>query len=201
MKIIGITGGVGSGKSLVLSFLADCNGIASAVIEADKVAHELQKKGEPCYAAIVEAFGKDILNESGEINRGKLGKLVFGNKEKLNRLNAIVHPLVKQEIIRQVEQYRSNGRIEYLFIEAALLIEEHYDEICEELWYIYVSREERIRRLQASRGYSSEKALQMMSRQLSEEAFRSHCKVVIDNNGSIEDTYRQLREVLAWQNG
>lgn len=200
MKVIGITGGVGSGKSLVLSWLAGQHRASCAVIEADKTAHRLQQKGNSCYHAIVQEFGRQILDEKEEISRTRLGSMVFGDKERLERLNAIVHPLVKQEIIRQLKDYRRRNDIQYVFIEAALLIEEHYDVICDELWYIYVDKNKRIERLKESRGYTDTRIQQMMDRQLDEQTFRSCCQVVIDNNGSAEDTFRQIREVLAWQN-
>lgn len=198
MRIIGITGGVGSGKSAVLDFLAKHDAVA--VIDADKVAHQLQDKGRAGYEEIVKVFGQEVLDSGGIIDRGKLGAIVFHDEGQLLKLNAIMHPLVKQEIMRQLQEYAAHMSVAYVFIEAALLIEEHYDEICDELWYIYVQEEQRMQRLKQSRGYSEEKIIQMMGCQLEEEVFRRHCQVVIDNNGSIEETYRQIREVLAWQN-
>ena len=200
MKIIGITGGVGSGKSMILEYLREQTFEPAVVIEADRVAYELQRKGNLCYDAIVNAFGCDILDEAEEIDRYKLGSIVFQDEEQLRRLNALVHPLVKQEIVDRIRTEREKNSAAYLFIEAALLIEEHYDEICDELWYIYVSKEQRYERLRTSRGYSDEKIAQIMNNQLEEETFRRHCQVVIDNTGSKEDTFRQLREVFAWQN-
>lgn len=201
MKVIGITGGVGSGKSSVLTWLATQTYAKTAIIEADKTAHSLQKKGTTGYNAIVKQFGTEILMQNKDIDRAKLGELVFSDKEKLQKLNTILHPLVKQEIIRQIEMIRREHKISYIFIEAALLIEEHYDVICDELWYIYVSREKRIQRLKKSRGYTDDKIRQIMERQLDEETFRKNCHIIIDNNGREEDTFRQIREVLEWQNG
>lgn len=201
MKVIGITAGVGSGKSLVLSWLASQTYAPTAVIEADKTAHGLQKKGFAGYDAIIRQFGTDILTQDGDIDRKKLGELVFANRTELERLNAILHPLVKEEIVRQIAQLRSEQVVRFVFIEAALLIEEHYDEICDELWYIFTNKENRIQRLKQSRGYSDEKIRQIMDSQLDEGTFRRKCQIIIDNNGSEEDTFKQIREVLEWQNG
>lgn len=208
MKVIGITGGVGSGKSLVLAYLRDLsnnypeppfNNIKTYVIEADKVAHDLQKPGNLCYDAIVSAFGQNILNKDGTIDRKELGSIVFSDENRLMELNAIVHPFVKQYIIQTIDAIGRKQSADYIFIEAALLIEEHYDEICDRLWYIYVNEENRRKRLKASRGYSDEKISQIMEKQLDEATFRKACQVVIDNNNSAEDTYRQIREELACQ--
>lgn len=198
MKVIGITGGVGSGKSLVLAYLRKKQGVI--VIEADKLAHDLQKQGNLCYDSIVREFGESILDETGEIDRAKLGSIVFSQEEKLLKLNAIVHPFVKKAIIHTIDTIQKEGSCQYIFIEAALLIEERYDLICDELWYIYVKAETRTERLMLSRGYTREKTEAIMKRQLEDAGFLKACQVVIDNNHDIEDTYRQIEEELAWRN-
>lgn len=208
MKVIGITGGVGSGKSTILAYLHNLaeyctepplNNIKTYVIDADKVAHDLQKPGNLCYDAIIHAFGQGILHEDGTIDRKKLGNIVFSDNKRLLELNAIVHPSVKNHIIQTIETIRSGQSADFIFVEAALLIEEHYDEICDELWYIYVNEDNRRIRLKQSRGYTDEKISQIMAKQLDEETFRKACRVVIDNNNSAEDTYRQIREELTCQ--
>lgn len=198
MKVIGITGGVGSGKSLVLAYLEKKANVF--VIEADKLAHDLQKQGNLCYDSIVGEFGLSILSENGEIDRAKLGNIVFSDEKKLLKLNEIVHPIVKNEIIKTIDTIRKKQNFQYVFIEAALLIEEHYDQICDELWYIYVKPHIRMERLAESRGYTKEKTENIMSKQLEDDSFFKACQVVIDNNNSIEDTYRQIEEELGWQN-
>lgn len=198
MKVIGITGGVGSGKSLILSYLSQIERIQ--VIELDKIAHDLQKPGNLCYDAIVSAFGTNLLREDGTIDRTLLGNIVFAKEERLLELNQIVHPFVKKQVVRAIESIRLQNCADYVFLEAALLIEEHYNEICDELWYIYVRSEIRQERLSKSRGYSKERTAQMMARQLSEDEYRKACQIVIDNNQSAEYTYQQVREVLMCQN-
>lgn len=193
MKVIGITGGVGSGKSRVLSYLEEKH--HAVICQADRVAWELQKPGQKCYSEIVEHFGTSILNEDKTINRKVLGQIVFGNDAKLQVLNAIMHPAVKCEIQKRILQEKGNGT-KLFFLEAALLIEEHYDEICDELWYIYTSEQIRRQRLKESREYSDEKINAIMASQLSEEMFRKACKVVIENNGLFDETCERLDDAI-----
>ncbi|SCP95469.1 dephospho-CoA kinase [Anaerobium acetethylicum] len=192
MKIIGITGGVGSGKSLILDYFQQKYG--AKVIIADQVSHKLMEPGTRGYYEIVEFFGSGILNNDMTINREKLGKIVFGDKGKLDRLNGIMHPLVKEFIAEEIRSERASGKDRMVIIEAALLIEEHYEVLCDELWYIYSDEETRRARLKASRGYSEEKISNIFLNQCSEEMFRQHCQVVIDNSGTVEETYRQIDE-------
>ena len=193
MKVIGITGGVGSGKSRVLSYLEEKH--HAVICQADHVAWELQKPGQKCYLEIVEHFGTSILNEDKTINRKSLGQIVFGNDAQLQVLNAIMHPAVKCEIQKRISEEKANGR-KLFFLEAALLIEEHYDEICDELWYIYTSEQIRRQRLKESRQYSDEKIDAIMATQLSEEMFRKACKNVIENNSTFEDTGAKLDDAI-----
>ena len=193
MKVIGITGGVGSGKSRVLSYLEEKH--HAVICQADHVAWELQKPGQECYLEIVEHFGTSILNEDKTINRKVLGQIVFGNDAQLQVLNAIMHPAVKCEIQKRISEEKANGR-KLFFLEAALLIEEHYDEICDELWYIYTSEQIRRQRLKESRQYSDEKIDAIMATQLSEEMFRKACKNVIENNSTFEETGAKLDDAI-----
>ena len=107
-----------------------------------------------------------------------------------------MHPAVKEYVRRQLAKERAAGEHELLVLEAALLIEEHYDELCDELWYIETSEENRAARLKASRGYSPEKARQMMDSQLPAEEYRRHCAQVIDNNGTVDESIQQIEQLL-----
>lgn len=193
MKIIGITGGVGSGKSRVLSYIEET--FPCVICQADHVAWELQKPGERGYLEIVEQFGTEILNEDGTINRPALGQIVFSDEKELLKLNAIMHPAVKTAIRDRIAVEQQKGT-ELFVLEAALLIEEHYDEICDELWYVFTNEISRRERLKSSRGYTDEKIDSMMATQLSEEIFRKHCKIVIDNSGDFEYTCVQIQEAI-----
>ena len=193
MKVIGITGGVGSGKSRVLSYMEET--YSAFICQADHVAWELQKPGQKCYIEIVEHFGRDILNEDGTINRMKLGQIVFANNEELSVLNDIMHPAVKETIVKRIHAECENG-CKYFLIEAALLLEDGYKQICDEMWYIYTDETTRRLRLKESRAYTDEKIDAIMTSQLSEEVFRTECEIVIDNSGDFEDTCYQIEKFM-----
>lgn len=195
MKFIGITGGVGAGKSEILSYLGKKTGVR--VMLADEIAHELMEVGTDCYKSLRQTFNdEDIWNSDGSFNREKLAKVIFSDKQKRDIMNSMVHPAVKEYVIRQQEYEKERGELSLLVLEAALLIEEHYDKICDELWYIYTSEENRRDRLKASRGYSDEKIDNIFKSQLSEEEYRKYCAVVIDNNGSVEAAFEQIDKAL-----
>ena len=195
MKFIGITGGVGAGKSAILSYLAQIPKVR--VMLADEIAHLLMEPGTECYAQICETFAQDaILSEDGKLDRKAVAGVIFADDRKREQMNAIVHPAVKQYVCKQVQMERQRGALAYLFLEAALLIEEHYDAICDELWYIYTSEDVRRKRLIASRGYSNEKIDQIFASQLREEAYRAACAVVIDNNDTPEKAFEQIDRCL-----
>ena len=202
MKFIGITGGVGAGKSEILSYLAKKPD--TKVMLADEIAHELMEPGTECYDAICERFaGEDIFVERAgtQFDRGKLARVIFAERKKRDAMNGIVHPAVKKYVLKAAKNARQEGKLTLLVLEAALLIEEHYDEICDELWYIYTREPVREKRLMASRGYSREKVRQIFASQLPEEEYRRHCSVVIDNNGTVEDACRQIDEELYKKTG
>jgi len=195
MRFIGITGGVGAGKSEILKYLAKKPG--SRVMLADEIAHDLMEPGNSCYDKLRERFAdEDIYLADGSFDRMKLASAIFSDDRKRQALNAIVHPAVKDYVRQQVSVERTEGKRTLLVLEAALLIEEEYDKICDELWYIDTSRENRRERLKNSRRYTDEKIDQIFASQLSEEEYRLHCRVVIDNNGSLEQTLAQIDEAL-----
>lgn len=201
MKFIGITGGVGAGKSAILNYLSNKPGYR--VMLADEIAHDLMKSGTKVFDAICDAFknieitGIDsILDENGEFDRQNLAKLIFFSEENRQKINNIVHPAVKEYVKEQFALEKKRGKLDVMVLEAALLIEENYDAICDELWYIYTSEDNRRKRLKESRGYSDEKINNIFSSQLPEEAFVRKCKVVIDNNHSLEETFLQIENVL-----
>ena len=193
MKVIGITGGVGSGKSRVLSYIDEK--FDAVICQADHVAWKLQEPGQQCYAKIVEHFGKEILHNDGTINRRKLGGIVFDNQEELFVLNKIMHPVVKEMIANRIQtEHKKNTS--YFVIEAALLLEDGYKQICDEMWYIYTDDKTRRLRLKESRAYTDEKMDAIMASQLSEEVFRRECQIVIDNSGDFEDTCYQIDKAM-----
>ena len=194
MKVIGITGGVGAGKSEILKYLKEKHGAVG--IEADKVGQPLMEPGGACYYSIVEKFGSSILNGDQTINRGKLGKIVFADEGLLAELNKIIHPRVKSHIVSEIAKERAYHRTKYFVVEAALLIEDHYDVICDEMWYIHTDASVRAERLKETRGYDDEKITSICANQKSPEEFRSACQVVIDNSGDLTGTQKQIDEQL-----
>lgn len=189
MIILGITGGVGAGKSTVLERLSNAWG--AYTLQADKVGHLLMKRGTDCYERIIEIFGESILTAEGEIDRKKLGGIVFADSVQLAKLNAVIHPAVKEYILCDIQKKKEEGCRLYV-LEAALLLEEHYDEICDDLWYIYVDAAIRRSRLKEARGYSDRKITEIFASQLPDEVFREKCRYVVKNNGELSDTYEQI---------
>ena len=194
MKIIGITGGVGAGKSLVLDYLEKEH--HAYVLYADKIANDLKMPGEACYVPLIQLLGQDICQEDGTIDKVKMAEKIFRDKDVLAKVNAIVHPAVKAFVCKQIEEKKEQGNVSWFVIEAALLIEDHYDEICDEMWYIYADVETRRQRLRESRGYTEERIQGIICGQLSDQAFRNACQVVIENSGDAEETYRQIDKKL-----
>ena len=192
MRVIGITGGVGSGKSEVLNALKERYG--AAVCQMDETARVLQQSGTECFARIVEAFGSEIVGGDGELDRGKLGACVFSDPEKLRMLNRIVHPAVLDAVRADIREKEAAGTGIYV-VEAALLPDVGA-ELCDELWYIYVREDVRRARLKASRNYTDGKITAMIASQPSDQEFRRACSVIIDNSGAFENTERQIGDRL-----
>ena len=188
-RIIGVTGGVGAGKSRVLKILAGDFG--AHVIQADEVAKALMEPGQECYRRVVEYLGDSVLAEDGTIDRQAMAALIFGDGEKRRQVDRLTHPAVWQEVWREAET--SPSRL--VVIEAAILGQEFRDN-CQEMWYVYTSRENRLERLKANRGYTREKTLSIMDNQVSDEVFRSFCDAVIDNNKSLEETKKQIAALM-----
>lgn len=191
--ILGITGGIGTGKSTVLNILK--NDFDFIIFEADKVAHELMSPGEPAYKRIVENFGPGILGENSEIDRKILGNIVFHNKEKLELLNSITHNEVINEIKRRINEKQALGQNNFV-IEAALLIESGCDRLCDILWLIDSEEKVRIDRLKSGRNMTEEDIKKVMKNQMSASEYKTHCNAVINNNNSIEDTRAQIEKLL-----
>lgn len=170
MRVIGITGGIGSGKSTLLNILKGKNHVK--VIETDKVAHEVMKKGTNTYDKILFFFGTQILDKNGEIDRSKLGEIVFNEHNKLTVLNGIVHPAVKNCIIADINDIKTRRDNDFYFIESALLLEDHYEKFCDEIWYIFSPEDVRRERLRTKRGMTDEKISKIMSSQKTDKEIR-----------------------------
>lgn len=191
--IIGITGGIGTGKTTILNILSEKYGFC--VFEADKIGHELMRKDMCVYREIVKEYGEDILDKTGEIDRKKMSDMVFSDKKKLKKLNEIVHPEVINEIKKRIEIKQNEGE-ENFVIEAALLIESGCNELCDRVWYIYAEVPVRIERLNKGREMPRKKVLSIIENQLKNEEFADKSDAVINNSFSIENTCSQIEKLL-----
>ena len=197
MKVYGITGGAGTGKSEVIKMLQENFG--GCVSMSDEVARELMQKGNISYQLIVEYFGRDILMDDGEIDRKKLADHVFNNKEALEKLNSMTHPYVKDEIRKLIAEAEASGECRFVALESAILLECGYEDICDEFWYVYTKPEIRRQRMKETRNYSDEKVDSVMRNQQPDEVFFEQCSFVIKNNTTLSDVYAQLKEKLDQQ--
>ncbi|MCC8026762.1 MAG: dephospho-CoA kinase [Clostridium sp.] len=187
--ILGLTGGVGAGKTRVLEILKTDYGFH--VIQADQVAKALMQPGMASWKAVAEYLGDSILNQDGSINRPVMAEVIFSDPVKRAGVDAITHPLVWEACLKEAREVKKG----FVVIEAAIPSKEFRDN-CREMWYVYTSRENRMARLKEGRGYEEEKTLKIMENQVSEDRFRAFCDVVIDNNGSVEETRAQIQKQL-----
>lgn len=199
-RLIGITGGIGAGKTEILSYIR--KHYRAEIYLADEVAHKVKEPGEAAYEPLVALLGRAVLQKDGFIDKEKMAEIIFKDKAVLEKVNEIVHPAVRSFLEHAVCRAREQETTELVFIEAALLIEAGYREMVDELWYVHADRDIRERRLKENRGYSGEKIEEIMRQQLSEEEFRNACDFVIDNSKTLLQAYRQIDERLeayTWQ--
>ena len=189
-RVIGITGGVGSGKSTALMLLKEK--YDAYICMADELGHRAMDQGTGAYIQIVKQFGPDILACNGEINRNALADIVYHDEGRLHCLNRIIHPYVKREIRKQME--RCPARL--LVLETAILFETGCDRLCDEVWGVIAGDEIRIARLMESRGYSREKAESIMRQQMGSGELAERCDVVLVNDGDRQELLDQLENVL-----
>ncbi|WP_322797878.1 dephospho-CoA kinase [Thermoflexus sp.] len=189
--LIGLTGNIACGKSTVARMLAEKG---AYIIDADAIAHEVIRKGTPAYEAILRRFGEGILGPDGEIDRRRLGAIVFRDLNALRDLEAIVHPAVLVEIQRRIQACLEAPAI---VIEAIKLIESGFARACDTLWVVTCSESEQVRRLMIERGLTEEEARVRIRAQPPQEEKIRHAHVIIDNSGDLEATRRQVEQ--AWR--
>jgi len=194
LKVYGITGGAGTGKSELMKMLRD--DFSGCVIISDDIARALTQKGAVSYKLIVEHFGAGILGADQEIDRAHLAEAVFNNEEELNRLNGMIHPQVRKEIESIIREAADSGKYAFVAIESAIILDCGYEDICDEFWYVYTRPEIRRQRMKETRGYSDERVDAVMKSQRPDEYFISRCQFVVENNSTLDDLYRQLKEKL-----
>ena len=188
VRTVGVTGGIGSGKSSAVQILAE---LGAVVVDADRVGHEVYAPGTPGFDQVVAAFGREVVGDDGAIDRKRLGAIVFGDPAALARLNAIVHPLIRDAVGRKVAAARAAGTAP-IVVEAALLIEAKWDALVDEVWVVVADRPVIEARLTSQRGMDPAAVAARMRAQLADEERRAHADVVIDNSGTRE----QLREQI-----
>ena len=193
MKTIGVTGGVGCGKSLVLEYLE--NRYGAVILRMDDASKSLMEPGGPCYEGVRDLFGEEYVLPDGTFDRAKIAETTFHDPALLEKLNAIVHPATWQMVIDRIREEEKRGT-KIFFAESALIANEKGKEFFDELWYIYASEPVRRQRLKRDRGYTDEKTDSIMANQVPEEVFRQYCGVVIDNSGLFEDTERQIDRLM-----
>lgn len=189
MLTIGLTGGIGSGKSTVAQILAE---LGAPILDADKVAHTTYAPGASSYDAVIAAFGREVVAPDRTIDRKKLGAIVFGNPERLNKLTSIVWPATREAIRRSVAELRAGGAKLPIVVEAAILIEASWQPLFDEIWLVRAPREAVVARVESQRGLKPAETEARIRAQLSDEERAKHATLVIENNGSIDE----LRELL-----
>jgi dephospho-CoA kinase len=192
MRVIGLTGGIAAGKSTVSEAL---DAAGAVVIDADKVGHEAYQPGTDTYRALVEAFGAEIVAADGQIDRRRLGGIVFADPAQRQRLQEIVWPRMKEMMRGRLAELKANGT-GVAVIEAAVLLEAGWQDLVDEVWVVQVPEEVAQARLMARNGFSAEEAQSRIRAQLSNEERARHAQVVIDNSGDIESARRQVTAAL-----
>ncbi len=192
MLTIGLTGGIGSGKSTVAKILSE---FGAPILDADKVAHTTYAPGGPAYDAVIAAFGPQIVAADRTIDRKQLGAVVFGNPERLNQLTSIVWPATRESIRRNLTELRANGASLPIVVEAAILIEANWQSLFDEIWLVRAPREQVIARIESQRGLKPAETEARIRAQLSDEERAKHATLIIENNGSIEELHTLLKEI------
>ena len=193
MKTIGLTGGIGSGKSTVSQLLGE---LGAFVIDADKVGHEIYLPGKEAWKQVTAAFGQDILAPDQTIDRKKLGAIIFGSDDARKKLNSIVHPLMFKDIDYRIKEKRADGFTKPIVVEAAILIEANWLPLADEVWLIVTNKNAVIERVASQRGLSAKDTEARIASQLSDTERRKYATFVIENDGSLEDLKKKVQ--AAW---
>jgi dephospho-CoA kinase len=197
MHVVGLTGGIGSGKTTVAARLEE---LGAVVIDVDKVAHGTYRRGQPAYDRLVEIFGPTIVGQDGEIDRRALGAAVFGDPAEMAKLTGVVWPATHQAAHAALADERQRGT-RVVVVEAAVLLEANWTDIADEIWVVTVSPETAIERIVARNNLSRDQAQERIASQLSNEERVAHADLVIRNDGTLEELFasvdRHWRELLA----
>ena len=200
MRFIGITGGVGAGKSELFCAISESI-IHVKCILLTRWPIFCRSRAQSAMRGWYSFLEKKCFSRDERIDKKKMAAAIFADRKLLLQVNEIVHPAVRSFLLERLEEAKRRPETKLFFVEAALLIEAGYKELADELWYVYADKDIRRKRLMESRGYSSEKVEEIMEKQLSEEKFREACDFIIDNSGSLEDSLKQVSERLKRNNG
>lgn len=188
MVVIGLAGGIGTGKSAVSRILEE---LGAVVLDADKFGHEVYLPNTDGLREVVAAFGEDVLLPSGEVDRRALGGKVFGNPEAMGKLNAIAWPRIRQRIAEGIEEQRREGT-QVVVLDAAVLIEAGWTDAADEVWVVTAPETDVVQRIQARNNITEEQVRARMSSQMSTEERVKHADVIVENNGDLEDLRRKV---------
>ncbi len=194
MLTIGVTGGIGSGKSTVTKFLDE---LGAPIIDADKVGHAIYAPDGPAYSDVIAAFGHGILASDGTIDRKKLGPIVFADADALKRLNSILHPKMFMRMREMIDHLRAMGERNPIVVEAAILIEANWQALFDEIWLVIASKAQVVERIERERGLKPEQTEARIRAQLSDEERQKHSTLVIINNGTIGELREKITQL--WQ--
>ena len=192
MKVIGLTGGIATGKSTVSSILSK---LGAEIIDADKVGHGIYLPNTEAWKDIIDTFGEDLLQPDKTINRKKLGEIVFSNKEAVSKLNQIVHPRMYKNFEQTIDTFKKKNKNEgVIVLDAAILIEANWLPLVDEVWLVVAEKETVIERL-CAKGFTKEHAESRIASQLSDEERKKHADVIIENTGPISDVEKHVNEI------
>ena len=191
MRVIGLTGGIGSGKSTISRFLAD---LGAVIIDADKIGHEAYRPDTGTWRKLVKTFGSGILIADNTVDRKKLGAIVFGDETELKRLNAIIHPQITEIIKKQIADYRCQG-VSVVVVDAPVLFEANAKNLVEEVWVVVSNEANVIKRAIARTSLPEEQIRSRIRSQLSNEERIKRAQVVIHNDGTAEDLQKKVHKL------
>lgn len=194
MKVIGLTGGIATGKSTVSNYLRKLGG---TIIDADIVAREIVEKGQPALKEIVDFFGKGVIDSDGNLKRKKLGSIVFGDLDKLQVLNNITHKRIIERIEEKIDSYRHLNNLNAIFIDAALLIEMKMYILTDEIWLVDTNREIQLKRLMLRDNLSFEEAIDRINSQMPLEQKREYADIIIDNSKDFDYLKKQVEALYS----
>lgn len=189
---IGLTGGAATGKSTVSNILRD---LGAYIIDVDLIGREVVEKGSPCLEEIAVHFGRDMLLEDGSLDRKRLGDLVFADKEKLERLNSIVHPTMIASVEEELKGLEGDQSVRTVVVDAAILIEMGLQRLTDCVWLVWADRKTQVERLMARDGMSQEKAENIINSQMPIEEKEKYADVVIGNTGTLQDLESKIRKL------